>query len=627
MFSNINDEILSVYLKKKKSILDSADEGNAEECMRGAYELWMFMNRFRNCDLQIYFDEEIQNAIMSLNKKRFDTSALLKEKNVFRIAYVLGKFSNTGGASVPHRFMSNARSIGGCKFEHFVLVTNLSDEDVNYNESEGYKHLVNNFEIHDFKYLEKGMQWLEKGEYIQKWLHERKIDFLVLEACPASIYAIASKPVVSDAVLRQDCYTYTMGPGVCDYTFLVTTDQVFKYKFKKDDSEKRIKNLLLPLHASDYVESARPLTREQLGIPDNTVLSGSTNIWKSCFGDSETLLKGIAELIRKHPNYHHVFAGTPRCLDNIEYFLAKNPDVKDNMHYINIVPNIYSLLKLTDFWVNSFPTSGGSDIEIALLGKPTIEFLANRNLNLHGCEFLRSRECEVLSLDEFVELGDRFIKDKDYRDDLGAFLKKKIIREFDKSDIIHNKIYGTFVNKFFTLLGHKETLPGINIEDDIEYEKCIAFYNSYAKDNWTFDRRWSLLTYYRKLQPQKSFTWIKSFEEMYVNYDEDEFNRLINELPSDLKQDVRVSAMVGMIYTKLAKYDNAFECVRTAIKGEKLNYILLAVLQEITEHCSSSKFIELFNTYCCDIDSEKMKYANNKVNNFKSKHEPIYYNY
>ena len=110
--------------------------------------------------------------------------------------------------------------------------------------------------------------------------------------------------------------------------------------------------------------------------------------------------------------------------------------------------NIYSFLKTIDFWVNSFPTSGGSDIECALVGKPTIELLANRNLNLHGAEFLRSRECDVTSFDEFVALGTRFITDADYRDDLGAFLKQKITREFDKNDIIRDKIYQSFVNDF-----------------------------------------------------------------------------------------------------------------------------------------------------------------------------------
>ena len=171
-------------------------------------------------------------------------------------------------------------------------------------------------------------------------------------------------------------------------------------------------------------------------------------MWKTCFGDGEVLLEGIAKLIRLHPDYHHIFAGTARCLDNIEFFLNKNKDIKNNIHYLGPVRNIFRLLKTVDFWINSFPTSGGSDIESAIVGKPTIELLANRNLNLHGAEFLRSRECDTISLEEFVSLGTRFITDQEYRYDLGLYLKQKIKREFDKETIISEKIYKTFVNAY-----------------------------------------------------------------------------------------------------------------------------------------------------------------------------------
>ena len=85
-------------------------------------------------------------------------------------------------------------------------------------------------------------------------------------------------------------------------------------------------------------------------------------------------MEGIGALIRKYPNYHHIFIGTPRCLDNLESFLIKNPDLKNNIHYLGPVKNIYrSFEKTLDFWVNSFPTSGGSNIEMAKMGKPSID--------------------------------------------------------------------------------------------------------------------------------------------------------------------------------------------------------------------------------------------------------------
>ena len=44
--------------------------------MKLSYELWMFMNRFRNCDLKFYYDEKLTKSL-TINKKKF-----VKKKNL-----------------------------------------------------------------------------------------------------------------------------------------------------------------------------------------------------------------------------------------------------------------------------------------------------------------------------------------------------------------------------------------------------------------------------------------------------------------------------------------------------------------------------------------------------------------
>ena len=87
---------------------------------------------------------------------------------------------------------------------------------------------------------------------------------------------------------------------------------------------------------------------------------------------------------------------------------------------------MYKVLKSIDFWVNSFPTTGGTNVEFKAW--QTINRNSfNRNL-VTPAEFYCFNECTAINLDEFVNIGERFIEDKKYRNDLGKYLKKQVER-------------------------------------------------------------------------------------------------------------------------------------------------------------------------------------------------------
>ena len=69
-------EILEEYNKLKKIIIQKSIEGNIEETMEKVFQIWMFMNRFRNCDLGFYFDEDLHQAIQKLNKNNYKKTHL-----------------------------------------------------------------------------------------------------------------------------------------------------------------------------------------------------------------------------------------------------------------------------------------------------------------------------------------------------------------------------------------------------------------------------------------------------------------------------------------------------------------------------------------------------------------------
>jgi len=624
--TTIDTLIWDTYAQMKEEVILLAKQGDAETCMCKVFDLWMFMNRFRNCDLQKYFDEDLHKAIQSLNPRTYDTSPRLHKKSRYRIAFIIGDLIDTGGASIPHRFMLDEYETDEVQFDQYILVSNLSQRDT-YKETESYRYVKDHIKLKEFEHLPSGMGWLEKGQRIEQWLYDNEIDFVYATPCPSTLYALASRPALIQAMMSQDCYTFAVGPGASDFTFLVTTDQVLKYRLAGDAPEKRMKVVLLPLHTGDYIEDTEPMDLSDYGIASNAVVSASTNMWKTCFGDGEILLEGIAELLRRHPNYHHVFAGTPRCLDNVEAFLSKNPDIKDRIHFVGIIKNIYKLLKSTDFWINSFPTTGGSDIECALVGKPTIEIVANRNLDLHPVEFLQASECNVISMDEFVTLGERFITDPEYRDNLGQFLKQKINREFDKKRLVKERIYDFFVHEYAKRLEHLPTMPALGLDETIAYEKRIALYNSYGHQNWDQNRKRKFLDECRNEFPSRPFAWIKALEEAIESGDNRRFEAICADISEPLSSDHRINVMIAIGYDAMNLIDKALLHAQKALSLAKYDPVPARVTARIFARGQSSKETLKACRKIPGLETLMEDEMMEALSSLPSDEFPIYYNY
>ena len=306
---------------------------------------------------------------------------------------------------------------------------------------------------------------------------------------------------------------------------------------------------MLPLHSAEQLKKATKLNLKKFNIPKNSIVSGSTNMWKTFFGDGEILLEGIAALIRRYPFYHHIFIGTPRCLDNLENYLMKNPDLRENIHYIGPVQNIYRILKSLDFWVNSFPTTGGSNIEMANMVQTTIDIAINRNLDLHPAEFLRFNECIVISLEEFIELGSKFINNDKYRRDIGSALKKsQISREFDKENLVYERIYKELLIEYIRRAEGIKRLQKIEIDSTIDYEKRISLYNSYGKKNWDLDLKEKWLKDCTKKYPERTFAWIKLLEEAILEKNYKKFKLLEKKINHIKMKDYRLNVYIARIF-------------------------------------------------------------------------------
>jgi|GEM_PF-3444676 hypothetical protein len=568
---NLDDAVRGEFAAKKARILELSRAKQAEECLEAVYDLWMFMNRFRNCDLRIYFDQDIHEAIFSLADPKNLRRHEYRRKPIYKVAFITFGFNDLGGASLPHRFMLPNFGADGAGIKNYFLITNFFRQDIVPTESQEYLEKV--IRPEELCFVPKELSHVERADFIRDWLIENKIDFVVANADPSVLLALASRPCPIQTLLNQDCYTFALGHGAScfDMTFLVMLEQVFSYSRLLPDAANRLKVVMLPLPPTSYAEDAVPLTKAELGFPEHAVVSASSNMWKTFFGDTETLLYGIATLARRYPRYRHVFVGTPRCRDSLDFFVNRNPDVKDNIRYVGPVKNIYRLLKTIDFWVNSFPTSGGSDIEAALVGKPTIELTANRNLNLHPSEFLCSPECTVTSLDEFIQLGGRFIEDSDYRAEVGEHLRRRTAREFDQAALTGRRIYAFLVEEYGRLAGGRPRMPQLNVRDSLDYEKIIAFYSAYGRTRWTSEEKRTWLEQVVRAYPDRPFGWIKLLETAFVAGTYDAAGELESELAETLLCDYRVRTLLMLNYEAAGRAGDALRHARGVAGLQRLD--------------------------------------------------------
>jgi hypothetical protein len=555
---NISEEVDQIFKKEKKKIINFSLTNKPEDCMSSVFDLWMFMNRYRNCDLKYYFDEEIHDALKRLNKKKLFPKITKKKTKNFRLAYILTNIVDTGSASVPHRFMMNKKNADLNDIKQFVLVTNLRNRN-DQTETEGYRYLKTEIVPEVIDHFQSGLTWVEKYKKIENWVVKNKIDFVIASPCPAAMSALASNPAVVQGILSQDCYCFTLGPGAFDITFYVTNDQVYKYNFKNEDHLENVKITYLPLHSEKFVKEAQKMNRQELDIPVNAIISASTNMWKSSFGDTEFFFDMIKDLILENRNYHHIFAGTSRCLDNLRVYINKYPFLEKNIHFIGEVKNIYSLLKTIDFFINSFPTSGGSDIEAAYVGKPTIEFIHSRNLTLHPTEFLSSRECIVTNKLEFKKLANKLINNVPYRIDLGKYLQKRVKREYNKTTILKECVLDTFIERYRQKLSNYKPNNKANFQETINYEKNISYYNSFIIKNFNLNKKISFLKNLINLYPNKPFAWIKLFELSIINLDQNLFSLLLRDIYKDHKFDGRVLLMISLNFYFFGDYKNSLK--------------------------------------------------------------------
>ncbi len=98
------------------------------------------------------------------------------------------------------------------------------------------------------------------------------------------------------------------------------------------------------------------------------------------------------------------------------------------------------------------------------------------------------------------------------------------------------------------MLNNIPSLPGLGLDDSINYEKRIAIYSSFGQENWSISKRRVFLNDCMKDYPTRSFAWIKAMEEVLNENDKTYFDDILKKLESTNINDHRIHIMLSLAY-------------------------------------------------------------------------------
>lgn len=219
------------------------------------------------------------------------------------------------------------------------------------------------------------------------------------------------------------------------------SDAVKIYLHKYVDSHLNIDTIVNGINLDSF-HNAKPISRMNLGIPDDIVLVTHVAGFRPP-KDQKTVLKAIKRLPN---NIHAMFVGTGETLqEHIE--LAKNMGVLDRVHFVGLREDVPALLKASDIVVMSshFEGFGLAAVEGMAAGKPVIgSNVPGLKEVIQGAGILFPKHDDETLSNEILKLS----TDKSYKNNIINRCKSRA-EEFDIKIMAqkYNNIYERIINK------------------------------------------------------------------------------------------------------------------------------------------------------------------------------------
>lgn len=427
---------IDIYQKNIKKYFNS---NNEELFLNSIDEYWKYLNQFRNLGIQRYDDSRLETLVKFFYKSKKPKLFNYIERKNYNVGVILVNRNDTGGLSEFNRFFSN--KISFIK-KSFLCKTLVLHEDVEmYKKTlhfqSGKKLLKKNFFVKSIKELKN----IEKKTIVKEWLKKNKIDFCISPHHPFSIAAMETSKLLSYGTISQDHHCFLPFPNIGNTSFYLCNDQIFKYRTKP----KNFLVLGLTNFPKKMISRSIPFKRSSFGLKSKDIISATTNLEKCLIGKNTIFLDLIAKVCRKNVNYKHMFIGTERCKGFLDSYLKKNKDLINKIIYVGVVPDIFKILKIIDFYINSFPVSGGTSVEAAMVGKPSVDFIWHRDLSIHPVQFPINVNTNVYNEKDFLDICSKLIQSKKFRS-LQGKISNNVVKNFPDNKQTFREICKNFLN-------------------------------------------------------------------------------------------------------------------------------------------------------------------------------------
>ena len=455
---------MNILIKKKielfrRTITQNYNKKNEEKFLQSIEDYWKFLNNFRNLSLRFYDDSLLENLTKKFYKKKIYNNNLISKKN-FVLGAILVNKNDTGGASELKRFLDTGTYLSGKKVKTKVLVLHT---DMNkYKNTNEYMYSKKKYKSNLYIKNIKNKKQTEKLNIVIRWIKKNKVDFCFVPNYPFVIASLEKCQIPVYGVLSQDHHAFTPFPNIGDISFYLCNDQIYKYKTKS-------KNFLitgLPKFEKKIYSNIKPFKKSKFNIPKNFVVSATTNLEKCLIGGNKIFLNLISKVLRRNKNYVHIFLGTSRCKEILDNFIKSNKDLSKRLIYIGPVKNIFNILKMIDFYINSFPISGGTSIECGFIKKPSVDFIWDRDLSIHPIQIYSNPSTTVYNDQDFELICNKLISSKTYRLKQGSIAYTSL-KHFDDNKQIYRKIVNMFLKVYLKKIGYSKNTNHTNLLSNV----------------------------------------------------------------------------------------------------------------------------------------------------------------
>lgn len=278
---------------------------------------------------------------------------------------------------------------------------------------------------HDASYVEKAM-------LLRKEILKDEIDIAVLIIHPddvSAVVALSNLPYVVTVYFHHLSVAFNIGVNQFDY-HIDYRENFHNFCQVLKPMENRIV-IRLPGPGLTAIDSIKPLDRKVAGIPEDVSLSAtSSDLFKLFYNDTDIYFQALLRILENNPRHYHLLISR---YENENYkarlykLINDNPVFQKRLILMDRRPEVISLLKSIDLYLESFPLGGGNVcIEAMACGRPVV-VLNDLNMNPYSPYpfSVAVTECMAGNPDEYVRLAGNFLHDPGLREKVGKRLRER----------------------------------------------------------------------------------------------------------------------------------------------------------------------------------------------------------